>query len=113
MDQAGRASVASICAMTMSANGAAVGAAAVTGMMSCIPLVSPILVGQLVGTGVGIFAGSVVGQKAYDLTRGLAIFSYEMTREYINKETLQEMPKVVAGNIRHEAQKIYNGFSLA
>ncbi|WP_027406414.1 hypothetical protein [Anaerovibrio sp. RM50] len=113
VDQAGRASVASICAMTMSAQGAVVGAATFTGMMSCIPLVSPLLVGQLVGAGAGIFAGNILGQKAYELARGLAVYSYERAREYINTETLLEMPKVMVGNIRHEAQKLYTGSSLA
>lgn len=112
VDQAGRASVSSICAMMMSAHGAVVGAATVTGMMSCIPLVSPIIVGQLVGAGAGIFAGSILGQKAYELIRGLAVFSYERVREYIDTDTLREMQKEMVGNVHHEVQKLYNGFSL-
>ena len=97
IDRAGRSSTAGIFSLGLGAQGATLGAAALAGL-PLIPLASPIIgsaaafpfVGAIIGSGAGIFVGNIVGQKAYEQTRGLAILAHQISKQSIKCEELWE-----------------------
>ena len=119
VDRAGRSSTVGIFAMGFGAQGAILGATALTAL-PLIPLAAPIIgstaalpvVGELIGGGAGIFAGSIVGKKAYEHTRGLAVLAHQISKQGINCEELWEKSNNMMKNgIQVVGAKTQNIFS--
>ena len=119
VDRAGRSSTAGIFAMGFGAQGAILGATALAAL-PLIPLASPIIgstaafpvVGELIGGGAGIFVGSIVGRKAYEHTRGLAVLAHQISKQGIKCEELWEKSSnMMKSGMRVVGAKTQNIFS--
>lgn len=110
IDQVGRASTTGICSLMLGAQGAAIGTSAAVGMVSVVPLMAPILgstiaiplMGEVIGSGAGMFVGSLVGKEVYERTRRLAVISENMVGDAIKAEELWEQSRVVVRRLHNK-----------
>ena len=105
--------------MGFGAQGAILGATTLAAL-PLIPLASPMIgsaaafpiVGELIGGGAGIFVGSVVGRKAYEHARGLALLAHQISKQSIKCEELWEKSSnMMKTGVQFVGAKTHNVFS--